>query len=354
MIGEAAMLPGNVKRAKCGSLALTVFAVLWVTTSTIGQVNADKGIPLDPWQAAASRAYRHGQQTALSADRDGWSVSLTGSWECAEAASNRCYSFGIEAKTDHSARTFHLANETAQVDAITIVNRQRFAILGRTPDLSIVTVVDLSSARQVDRIICSGASLSPDSRYFVYGKFVPAHSGYGWSPSAEYLAYDLDASPEENRTPPNRHRPLEAYDAGWPIYPPGLKNTPGDNMLEGSDVPAHWAVSLFVWRDETDTVALADRWQGAIRLVLADFAEGVPRPTVRTYGIDPGALVDLAGCRGRVASSDSAAWSKDPSTLLRVTKIGPWNSNSLRLTFAPHPCLANTVLDVALNPRAGA
>jgi len=357
MMGEATMLAGSVKRAKCGCLALTTVAVLWGTTSTFGQANTDQGIPLDPWQASALRPYGHGQQKGLSADREGWSLSLTASQECPEAASNRCFSFRIENKIDHSTRTFRLANETAQVDAGTIISRERLAILGRTPDLSIVTVIDLPSAREVDRIISSGASLSPNSRYFAYGKFVPAHPGYGWSPSAEYLAYDLEASPEDNRTPPNRARPLEPYDAGWPLYPEGVKNVSGDNIFEGHDVPVHWMASDgFFWLGAADIVAFVDRWQGVSSLVVADVSGGIQRPRVHAYPIDAARVVDLPGCKSKVAPSDFEAWSKDPSVLIHVTdiQVSSQNPRFVRLKFSPQPCLAGTHVDVPLNSATAA
>ncbi|MGD0922086.1 MAG: hypothetical protein ABSA70_10015 [Terriglobia bacterium] len=245
-----------------------------------------------------------------------------------------------------------MANQTAQVDALSIVSHTRLAILGRPlPNMAIVTLVDLPSGKEIDRIVCGGPSLSPDRRFFVYVKFVPAHAGYEWSPSAEYLVYDLTASPEDNRTPPNRARQLQPYDVGWPIYPEGVENIPGDNMFEGHDVPVHWMVSPFVWFGRSHTVAFVDRWQGFIRLVVADLGAGIQQPRVSVYPIDIAKVLNLPGCQSKVAPSDFEAWSKDPTSLITVASIQASSEkpDSLRLSLSPHPCLAMTTVEVRLS-----
>lgn len=332
---------------------LLMLATLWAAVPGGAGVRASTvGEPQDPWQAAPS-AYQPDLQRNLSERSERWEVSLTGWNKCPEALSNWCYLFRVEDKQSHSASSFRLANQTSQVDAVNIVSTSRLAILGRALSiLSIVTVVDLPSGKEVDRIVCTGASLSPDRRYFSYLKFVPAHPGYEWSPSAEYLVYDLTASAEGNRTQPSRKWP-EPYDVGWPLYPEGVRNAPGDNLLDGHDVPAHWKISPFVWFDQSDTVAFVDRYEGTVSLVLADLSGGIHRPKASVHPLDLTPVLDLPGCRARVSAADLDGWSKHPIELIEVKgiQVSPENKAALRLRLAPHPCLKSDVLDVPIGFR---
>ena len=160
--------------------------------------------PRENWQG--ERPFRPDLQAKMSAQSDRWLVLLT-TWEhpCPDALSNECFFFEIQNKLTHDKLTFRLANQTAQVDALNIVNASRLAILGRPlPNLSIVTIIDLPSGKEVDHFVGESPALSEHKWFVAYLKFVPAHPGYEWSPSAEYLVYDLTISPEYNRTPSNR------------------------------------------------------------------------------------------------------------------------------------------------------
>jgi hypothetical protein len=347
------MFHAFVRRYHVGLFPLLAVLIMAIPAEPFPQAKPGKETPLDAWQAARS-AFRPDSQRKLSAASDRWAVSLTGWKACPEALSNWCYFFRIEDRLHHTVTEFRLANQTAQVDAISIVSVTRVAILGRAlPTLAIVTVVDLLSRKEIDRIVCAGPSLSPDRRFFVYLKFVPAHPGYEWSPSAEYLVYDLAASAEDNRTLPNRSRPLEPYDVGWPLYPEGVKNLPGDNMFEGHSVPTHEMSSdWFFWLSRQDTVAFVDRWQGVNSLVVADVSEGVQHPRVSVYPIDASAAVDMPACKSKVAPSDFKAWSESPATLIQVTdiRVSPEDPHALRLQFSPQPCLGTGHLDIHVDP----
>lgn len=302
------------------------------------------------WQT--EKSFRPDLQRRVTTRSDRWEVSLTDWGKCAKALSGWCYSFRVEDELDSKVSRFRLANQTAQVDALSIVGQTRLAILGEaSPTQSIVTDVTLPSGAESDRIVCTEPSLSPNRRYLAYVKFVPSHPGYDWSPSAEYLVYDLAASPEYNRTPPSRARPREPYDVGWPLYPEGIKNVPGDDMLEGHDVPAHWMISHFSWIDESDTVAFVDRYKGGVSLILADLTRGIQQPKVVAYPVDIVTAVDLPGCKDKVAPSDFEGWSRDPAVLINVKDIETLRDNKsiLRLHLSPHPCLRSDVLDVPLD-----
>ena len=348
------MLAAFARHRACFCFVLVVAALVAAARgNTSLQIVVGQETSRDPWWAAGSRPYERDSQRKLSAQSEVWDVSLTTQTGCPpEVSALRCYRFAMKNRVTQEVTTFRLGNETSQVDALTIVRPDRLAILGRTPELSIVTVLALPSGREVDRIICSGASLSPDRRYFAYLKFVPAYPGYEWSPSAEYLVYDLTASPEANRTPANPSRPTEPYDVGWPLYPEGAKNVSGDNMYEGHDVPVHWMSSEgFFWLNQSDIVAFVDRWEGTNSLVVADLSGGIERHKVSTYPLKTSGVVDLPACKDKVAASDLEAWSKDPGGLIHVSDIrisldGP---HILRLGLSPHPCIGATQLDVRID-----
>lgn len=281
-------------------------------------------------------------------------VSLASTQPCAEALSGQCFLFQVVDKRMHRAVTFRLANETAQVESVRIVNRSQLAIVGwPQPNLAIVTLVSLPLGKEIDRVVCSKSSLSPSKRFIAYLKFAPAHPGYNWSPSAEYIVYDLAASPRRNRTPLNRSRALEPYDAGWPFFPLDATNGPGDNMLEGHNVPAHWLISPFVWIGKSDTVVFVDRWRGSNSLIVGQFGGAARLPSTTVYPLDITGLVDLSQCRDGAAPSDFDGWSKDPATLIDVRAIEelPDNRSVLRLHLLPHPCLRSDMLDMHIGLR---
>ena len=333
-----------------GSWAFLLIIALWVVVpGSPSAQTTPAGESPDSWQAAVRSPFQPQSQRKLSTRSGLWQVSLTGWSRCpASIVAFQCYSFRAEQLATHSVTTFLLANETVQVDAVSIAGSSRTAILGRAlPNLAIITLVDLPTGKELDRVICEWPSLSPNRRFVAYLKFVPAHPGYEWSPSAEYLVYDLTAPPQDNRTLSNRARPLDPYDVGWPLYPEGAKNISGDNLFEGHDVPAHWMISPFYWFTNSEVVAFVDRWQGADSLVLADIKAGIDSPKVRLHPLNTAGVVDLPGCRDRVAPSDFEAWSRDPATLINVEEIqlSPGKPSLLRLRLTPNPCLRTDVLD---------
>lgn len=266
-------------------------------------------------------------QRRLAADSADWRVVLERWQSCpANSAGGECFYFRVEDKLRRTTSELLLANETGQVDTISFVGDSRAAVLGRvTPNLSIVSVVDLHGSRLVDHYICWWPIISPANRFVAYVKWFPAHIGYNYSLTNEYLAYDLRASPEANRTPVNTRKPVNPYDVGWPLYPPGLSNTPGDNVLYAHNRPVHTLGSegLF-WLNRGDTVAFVDHWQGVDSLVLADLSGGVRHPTVMVEPLETSSVVDLSACKSKIAPSDFEKLSGDPARLIDVTDIETW------------------------------
>jgi hypothetical protein len=333
-------------------LLMAMFGTI-VAGSAFPQADRGQALTRDPWRAVPP-GFHPALQKTLSAESDRWRVVLTEwTYPCPNALSDECYSFRAQDRLAHSVTTFRLANQTAQVDALSIVDQSRLAILGHAlPNLAVVSLTELPSGKEIDHFVCGWPSLSPDGRIAAYIMFVPAHPGYGWSPSDDYLVYDLTASPEDNRPPANRAVPPGPYDVGWPIWPEGAKNSPGDNMFEGQDVPVHWMASEgFFWLGKFNRVAFVDRWQGVESLIIADLRDGIQHPKVSARPIPTSEILDLASSRSKVAPSDFESWSKDPSTLIYVKDIQqlPSDSHTVRLSLAPHPCLSTASLDIRID-----
>jgi hypothetical protein len=340
----------------CVLSALSLLTLLCRAGLTTSRDVAEQPVgSISDWREVYPTMFGAGFQRKISDEADTWRVSLVSWMTCPQAASNTCFKLKIESRIGAASSEFYLSNETAQVDAITIINSSRAAILGRAMhNMYVVTILGLPSTSPLDRFLCYWPALSPDRRFVAYEKFSPAHPGQGFSPSAEYLVYDLTESPEGNRTPPNRGRPLEPYDVGWPLYPEGVNNAPGDNMFEGRDVPVHWFGSEgFFWLHQSATVAFVDRWKGVSRLVHADVSRGVAHPNVTVFPIDPVDILDLLRCKSQMSLSDFKAWSKDPSTLINVTSIDapPDRPGFLRLRFELKPCVAKASLEIRCDDR---
>ena len=84
---------------------------------------------------------------------------------------------------------------------------------------------------------------------------------------------------------------------------------------------------------------------------MADLSGGIQQPKVSVYLLNIAGVVDLPGCKERVAPSDFEGWSKDPATLIEVKEIQvpPESKGVLRLHLSPHPCLRTDVLDVRVD-----
>lgn len=304
------------------------------------------------WRTAYGSMFGHPFQRTVSARTQDWNVTLD-KWEScpAIALSHECFYFQAQELVSMRPVQFRLANETAQVDALTVISGNRVAILGRaTSNLALVTLVSLPSGRISDRFFGFWPAISPDARYVTFVKWFPLHPGFGVSVSDEFLVYDLDKEPVENRTPPDRGASSEPYDVGWPIYPPNASNTPGDNVLEGHDAPVHRLASDgFFWISDHQ-VAFVDRWSGENTLVIADLANGPKHPLVTARQIPTQSLVNLSGCANKAAPSDLKRWEGDPSILIHVSNISPLPQRLgwLRLTFTRQACLVSPSLDMQI------
>ncbi len=298
-----------------------------------------------------------GAQPPVSAESARWVVSLGAAEACAGCPSGTAFVLEVRNKLTREVARLRLANPTAHVNEIRIVDPATVAILGTTGPYggaSVVSVARLPDGKSLDTFLCGRPTFSPDNRFLAFVKWAPAHFPPGVWASEEYLAYDLNWNAEQNRV---NLKPGVHYDAGWVVYPPSSTNAQLDNIVHGSDAIArsHAMVSPFAWLNGKDILAFVDRHLGVNRLVVADLREGVQRPKETVVALDTSMIVDLPSCKGKVAPSDFERWSKDPGSLILVAHIEalPDDPRVLRLSFSPQPCLATTRLDVRLAEGVG-
>jgi len=238
-----------------------------------------------------------------------------------------------------------LANSPVQVDEADLVGESRLVVFGRNvANFVQVYLLALPTGTAVDSFGCYYPSLSPGHRLLAYVKAFPPHPG-PVEVNYEYISYDLTRSPDYNRP---HFKAGVSYDPGWPLYPPGVTNAVGEDLLpQNSPVHALTSDGLF-WLDDV-RVAFTDRFERLARLVVADLSAGIVRPEVRSVHLDASSTVDLGRCRQSMPE-DFALWSTEPAVLTRVNQIelSPDKGNQVRLGFAPSSCLKSTELTVRL------
>lgn len=295
----------------------------------------------------------YGAQQAVQGEFGGWRIRLA-EWQPLEWPPRR---FKFLARNGKAGGTLQFtlgawdgnskslqANQVVEIDPL---NDSRALILGlAAAGASVADIVDLPSGVVVDRFNCFDPIISPNHHFLAYVKSFPGHPGPD-SVSDEYLAYDLTRTAGYNRP---HFQPNLTYDAGWPVYPPGSTNAAGENLVPGLDAPAHRHSSTgFFWLDD-QRLAFTDFFDGQNRLVVANLSNGIQKPDIKTLRLDASGIVDLEKCRGVVAPSDFARWSKDPGGLIRVSGITPvpGQSGTVQLGLVPGPCLTQSELTVTI------
>lgn len=301
-------------------------------------------------------AYRSafGIQAPVSCHSRAWSLILKRKEACRACQNGAAFVFGVRNLITGAGSEFRISNNTAQVNAIVLVNDSRVAILGRvSTNTAIITVVSLPSGHTLDSFECGWPSVSPDHRFVAFGKWSPAHFPPGIAAGAEYLAYDLTRSASYNRTSENRKDVPDPYNAGWPLYPRGAKNTPMDNVIIDRAKLRHDMVSsgLF-WVGKGDRVAFVDRLKSQNSLIVANLSTGVRNPVIVSRLLSTSTIVSLSHCAESSAPSDFKAWTKEPGALIFISEIGTLaaDPNVVRLRILPHPCVCVSALDVPIGP----
>lgn len=159
--------------------------------------------------------------------------------------------------------------EMAQVDDIRKGAANKLIVRGMVNGSgSEIAVIDLGSAKLIDKFVCYLPSMSRDGWYIAFVKFYPSHFAEGTDD--HYMLYDIAKGAAENRPP---ETPSDDWKTvGKPIYPVGIGNRDNDNIgiPNGSQ---HFSKSEVFWNPDREEFLFADqRDTVAITLVLVDVA----------------------------------------------------------------------------------
>lgn len=286
------------------------------------------------------------QQKAIQAQSDTLVLSLKNRGECQECPSGLFFEFQVRGKALQKTIEFRLENLTAQVDEVHLFGSQRAIIVGRaTPNTSVVNVVDLSTGKLIDNVVCLRPSVSPNKHLIAWVRFFPAHSAY-W-PSFQYMVYDVALAPEDNRV--EGVAASNPYDAGIPVYPEVGRGRLKPNILTEDSSTHRMACGGFFWLNG-GRFAFADTWRGLSRVVVVDLRGGIYHARSQAKPIDTLDVVDLSLCSD-AQPADFRRWSEKPENLIAVEDIEALKDKEgfLRLHFRPGtPCLKRASFDIAL------
>ena len=110
-----------------------------------------------------------------------------------------------------------------------------------------VGILDIPSARVVDRLTCYSPAVSPSGYYIAFTKFYGPH--FTPSPEDHNLLYVVARSPSENR--PSGIQITDDENVGYTMYPPGIGNRKGDNINAPLGV-SHSISGYYIWKDAAE------------------------------------------------------------------------------------------------------
>jgi hypothetical protein len=145
-------------------------------------------------------------------------------------------------------------------------------------------IVDMLGARTVDLFDCLLPSVSPDGRYIAFVKFFPSH--FVTDAEWHYMMYDLKKTPAQNR-PPNI-QVSDTVTVGWPLFPVGIGNAPGDNVNLNRAVHVA-AMDSFFWSNDSSRLVFADRFEDTFSVVMVQLSAN-SAPSVRQVRISSSEL----------------------------------------------------------------
>ena len=144
-----------------------------------------------------------------------------------------------------------------------------------------VKIIEQSTGILVDSFAAYDPVMSPNQRWIASRNFYPPQSEIRIS--EEYLLYDLDASPSDNRHNPT---PYTSGVLGWAMYPrfPGAAPM---NLLDIPDSNLHlWRSKSFFWAPDSQSVVFADSVGPNLSLVLVVIKNDKPQAYTHSLSID--------------------------------------------------------------------
>ncbi len=161
-----------------------------------------------------------------------------------------------------------LAGAVDWIDEVCPISNQRLLIFGSNSDGAVVFLIDQAKFAIIDSIQCFRPTISPNQRWLAYRKFYPRHTSA--PPSAEYLLYDLQRTPEQNR--PGGGSMDDNEDVGRTIFPKGLKNEPFDH-LSPPESRLHRDAGGFFWTQDSHLLLFGDTLQHHFSIIAVTITE---------------------------------------------------------------------------------
>lgn len=324
------------------SVVLALLAVFFAKSdffmTTLGFAKSDAGAAEQTLKE--SKPFIPDRQALMAVESQGLGLSLQKAEPCDDCGGGKSFTFLIENRSQGTAKTFTIDNETAQVDEISIVNPSMAIVFGSVSGtLKSVNIINTEAGAVVDYFNCLFPKLSNDKRFLAYVKAAPRFSSpEDWS--YVYLVYDLAAQPAQNRLSGDVE---DRMSVGIPVYPANnIKGKVYTTSVKGESRAHILASDGFFWINKS-LLAFVDRFKKVNRLVLVDLTQGIDQVKVRIKPLDTMALVDVKSCKESVGA---------PENLIQVTDISsPSEKNGfVRLTFEPvGQCLTRETFDIALN-----
>ncbi len=223
------------------------------------------------------------------------------------------FDFEVEMKAERSRNRFSVSHDLlVQLDRMHLIDGPRLLLIGRfATGAYVLTILDLPSGRVLDRFVGSCPEISPDNRLIAFIKMAPLRVVD--NTSAQYLIYDLSASPEANRSIQSDDPYIRETNVGTAIYPEGSRNLPDDNIGVPEDRRHEIGSDGFFWLDSR-TLAFVDRHKDENNLVVVDLRGGLKQPLISTHPIDTRDAIDPDEIPDDLA--------RRPERAFRVTSIG--------------------------------
>jgi hypothetical protein len=200
-----------------------------------------------------------------------------------------------------------LPDQMAQVDEILKVSAGRALVLGwANGDLSAAAVLEINTASLGDFFYAYHPTVSPNGRYIAFVKFYPPH-GYDDTsgPEDHYMLYDLAQTALQNR--PKGVATSRQDVVGTTVYPPNIGNRFGDNMRIPQGEEHSAAMQTFYWGPDSSRFLFADKFQGALMLMMTRVNGPGGHPGVATVEIPEAELCGktyMKACNLQLATAE--------------------------------------------------
>jgi len=168
-----------------------------------------------------------------------------------------------------------------QIDEVCPISNQRLLIFSSNTVGATLFIIDLTKSALIDSFWCFKPALSPNQRWLVYRKFYPRHTQF--PPSEEYLLYDLERSPEQNR---QAGISLEDYMyVGQAIFPKKkLIDAPSEHTAQTGD-RVHEEAGAFFWTQDSHLLIFGDSLQRHFSVVAVIIGES-GQTEIKLHGVE--------------------------------------------------------------------